>query len=156
MIRIELEKIKVNDTLAFTGIDTAGYILEWVYRTTDQEKNYYILPIPTVEPAIHNFVKDESSREAFKIFVEDSRALFTKNNIQISELNSAPEYTIELSGNYSDTLKLRQAIEDPVQIKIIRDAVRPLIQLGPFTEPDALHIVRKLKLDAATIRRKSR
>jgi poly-gamma-glutamate synthesis protein (capsule biosynthesis protein) len=155
MIRIELEKIRFNDTLAYTGIDTAGYILEWVYRTADQEKNYYILPVPTVEPVLNNFVKDETSREAFKTFVDDSRALFRKNNIQINEVNSAPEYLIELSGNYSDTLKLRQVIEDPLKIKIIRDAVLPRIQLGPYTEPDAVHILHKLKLDAATIRRKS-
>ena len=44
LIRIELEKVVFGDGSSITGIDTAGYLLEWVYRTNDSEKNYYILP----------------------------------------------------------------------------------------------------------------
>jgi poly-gamma-glutamate synthesis protein (capsule biosynthesis protein) len=91
MIRIELEKIKMSDNLSLTGIDTAGYILQWVHRTADAEKNYYIFPVPTVESDITKFVKDYDGRAAFKTFVDDSRSLYRKHNIGVSELSAMPE-----------------------------------------------------------------
>lgn len=85
MIRIELEKVKFNDGSSVTAIDTAGYILEWVYRTNDAQKDYYVLPVNEVEEAPREYIADPASREAFRIFVEDSRTLFRKYNLNITE-----------------------------------------------------------------------
>jgi poly-gamma-glutamate capsule biosynthesis protein CapA/YwtB (metallophosphatase superfamily) len=93
MIRVELEKVVFNDSTSLTGIDTAAYILEWVYRTADAEKNYYILPVPTFEDST-SFIKDAASREAFKTFVSDSRSLYRKHNVSVEEIHSAPADSI--------------------------------------------------------------
>jgi poly-gamma-glutamate capsule biosynthesis protein CapA/YwtB (metallophosphatase superfamily) len=90
MIKIALEKISFGDSTTLTGIDSANYILQWVYRTIDAEKNYYVLPVPTFENDVTGFIKDEASREAFKLFVEDSRKLLQKYNQNISEIRQAP------------------------------------------------------------------
>lgn len=90
MVRVELEKIQFGDSTSLTGIDSAAYILEWVYRTTDAEKNYFILPVPTFEKNSDSFIEDSGSREAFKTFMEDSRTLYGKYNIGISESTFIP------------------------------------------------------------------
>jgi hypothetical protein len=90
MIRVELEKILFSDSTTLTGIDTAAYILQWVYRTTDSEKNYYILPVPTFENDSTGFIKDAVSREAFKTFVSDSRTLYRKHSVSVPEVVYAP------------------------------------------------------------------
>ncbi|MFZ2904794.1 MAG: CapA family protein [Cyclobacteriaceae bacterium] len=89
MIQVNLSKVVV-DSVATTSIDSAGYILEWVYRTADAAKDYYILPVPTFENDTTGFIKDEASRLAFKTFVEDSRKLLNQNNLNISEINEQP------------------------------------------------------------------
>src|SRR5690606_37529015 len=38
LVRIELQKVTFNDGSSRTDIDTAGYVLEWVYRTRDAEQ----------------------------------------------------------------------------------------------------------------------
>jgi poly-gamma-glutamate capsule biosynthesis protein CapA/YwtB (metallophosphatase superfamily) len=94
MIRVELEKIQFGDSTTLTGIDSAAYILEWVYRTTDAEKNYYVLPVPSFENDSTGFIKSAASREAFKIFVTDSRNLFRKHNVAMEEDTSIPPDSI--------------------------------------------------------------
>jgi poly-gamma-glutamate synthesis protein (capsule biosynthesis protein) len=89
MVRVELEKVVFGDSTSLTGIDTAAYILEWVYRTTGTQKNYYILPVPTFENDSTGFIKDAASKEAFKTFVSDSRSLYRKHNINVGEIFAA-------------------------------------------------------------------
>lgn len=89
MIRIELEKVKFNDGSSLTAVDTAGYILEWVYRTNDAQKDYYVLPVAEVEKDPDAYIADPASRDAFKVFAEDSRTLFRKHNLNIKEFKSA-------------------------------------------------------------------
>lgn len=89
MVRVNLMKI-LKDSISTTCIDSAGYILEWVYRTSDSQWNYYVLPVPTFEKDTTGFIKDEASRLSFKTFVEDSRKLLSKNNLSISEIREQP------------------------------------------------------------------
>lgn len=95
MLWLELEKVQFSDGSAFTRIDSASYILEWVYRTTDAGKKYFILPVPAFEKNYEGFVKDTASREAFKLFIEDSRSLFKQNNIQVGETSFVPADSIK-------------------------------------------------------------
>lgn len=89
MLRIELMKI-AHDSLSETRIDSAGYMLEWIYRTADAQKDYYILPAPSFELDTTGFIKDEASKLAFKTFIDDSRKLFRKNNVNVGEINRQP------------------------------------------------------------------
>jgi hypothetical protein len=152
MVRIELEKIKVNDSVAFTGIDTAGYVLQWVYRTT-VGKNYYILPVPSVESKLSSYVEDEDSRVAFKTFVADSRELLKNNNKGIEELKSRTEWLIEYTGNYSDSVKIREIIGEASAIKI-QDGLAPKLLIGPFTQQDASYFFKKIEIPGGNMRRK--
>lgn len=90
MLRVELMKV-IQDSVATTRIDSAGYILEWVYRTADAKKDYYVLPVPSVELDTTDFIQDEASRLAFKTFVEDSRKLLNKKNINLKEIRLLPK-----------------------------------------------------------------
>lgn len=94
MITMELEKISYKPDSAVTTIDTANYVLEWVYRTVDAEKNYYVLPVPTFENDTTGFIKDAASREAFRTFVSDSRQLLGKHNVNFTESLSQPSDTL--------------------------------------------------------------
>jgi poly-gamma-glutamate synthesis protein (capsule biosynthesis protein) len=85
MVRMELQKIK-SDSTSTTSIDSAGYILEWVYRTTDAKRDYYVLPVPAFENDTTGFIVDETSRLSFKTFMDDSRKLLEKYNINLSEI----------------------------------------------------------------------
>lgn len=97
MLKVELMKT-VQDSISTTWIDSAGYILEWVYRTADVNKDYYILPVPSFEQDTTSFIKDEASRLAFKTFIEDSRKLFKKNNVNLKEIKQHPS-------TYAEALK---------------------------------------------------
>jgi poly-gamma-glutamate synthesis protein (capsule biosynthesis protein) len=123
MIRIELEKVKFEDGTALTGIDTAAYILEWVYRTNDYQKNYYVLPVPTIEDQLTAFIQDGVSQEAFKTFVSDSRSLFKKHNMDVEELKRPADFHIEFSA--SDTLAVRKYLEERSRVRQINDRLDP-------------------------------
>lgn len=153
MIRVELQKININDTVHNTVLDSAAYILQWVYRTADAQKNYYILPVPTAESKTVALIKDAESREAFKTFVTDSRTLLKNYNLNVGELKSSPEYVIEYAGNYADTVRVRERIGDASEIKITLDGTLPRIQIGPFTEPDARHLLREIGITSGVIRK---
>jgi poly-gamma-glutamate capsule biosynthesis protein CapA/YwtB (metallophosphatase superfamily) len=154
MIRFELEKVKVNDSLSFTGIDTASYILQWVYRTADAQKNYFVLPVPVAENNPSKYIRDADSRAAFKIFTDDSRALLNKYNINIREMISPSEYIIEYTGSYADTVKIREVTGPGVPVKIVVEGPAPMIHVGPLSEPDAKHYLRNIGLEKGRIRRR--
>ncbi|HET9053286.1 MAG TPA: hypothetical protein VFM90_03885, partial [Cyclobacteriaceae bacterium] len=89
MLKVNLVKT-VYDSIATTRIDSAGYILEWVYRTADAKRDYYVLPVPAFEHDTTAFIKDEASRLAFKTFIDDSRKLFNKHNVRVKEIRHQP------------------------------------------------------------------
>jgi poly-gamma-glutamate capsule biosynthesis protein CapA/YwtB (metallophosphatase superfamily) len=90
VVYMELEKIKFKPDSAVTQIDSAGYLLEWVYRTTDAKKKYYIVPAPVAENDTTGIIKDAVSRSASKVFFDDSRALFKKYTIAVPEILALP------------------------------------------------------------------
>jgi poly-gamma-glutamate capsule biosynthesis protein CapA/YwtB (metallophosphatase superfamily) len=151
MIRLELQKIKTNDNSS-TIIDTAGYILQYVQRTTDAQKNYFIWPAPTIDanPAI--FHSDKAAADAYKTFVDDSRKLLNTHNVNIAEYASAPRYTIELEGTGTDTLGIRNLLEAQTKIRLLNDVKSEKIIVGPFTLPDARHVKYKLSDKAGEIK----
>jgi len=87
---VELEKITYKPDSALTTIDSAGYYLEWVYRTVDSHKNYYVVPASKFETDSIPFVKDVTSKTACELFLNDSRALYKKHNVNVSEIESLP------------------------------------------------------------------
>ncbi|MFD0998249.1 CapA family protein [Ohtaekwangia kribbensis] len=90
MAYLELQKINYTPDSAVTRIDSAAYYLEWVYRTVDAHKDYYILPAPKVETDAVPFIKDVTSKAAYKVFVDDSRLLYKKYNKGVEESKSIP------------------------------------------------------------------
>jgi poly-gamma-glutamate capsule biosynthesis protein CapA/YwtB (metallophosphatase superfamily) len=154
MIRMELEKITQPDNTSSTKIDTAGYILQWVHRTVDQEKNYFLYPVPTIESNIKKYVRDAASVEAFHTFVSDSRTLLNTHNKSIAELNSAPEFSLQMNSDQADTLSIRNLIEDAGEIRMMTDYPSGKFQIGPFTLPDANHIRIRIEPVPEVIRRK--
>lgn len=89
MAYVELQKVQYRPDSAVTTIDSAGYYLDWVYRTAD--KDYYVLPAAKVENDSISFIADEASRAAFKTFAEDSRLLYQKYNQEVLEMTNLPK-----------------------------------------------------------------
>lgn len=94
MITLSLEKVTFPDNSSLTNIVNPEYTLEWVYRTSDAEKNYYVLPVPQFEKDTTGFIKDADSKAAFKVYADDSRALYGKHNINIPENTDIPPDTL--------------------------------------------------------------
>lgn len=145
MVRIELEKVRFDDGSSYTSIDTANYILEWVYRTADAEKNYYVLPVPETSGHIYSYIKDGDSREAFRTFVSDSRELFGKHNVGLTESTSPAEYNVQFIA--TDTVAIRKYLERHSGLHDIDDKQFPTLKLGPTTLPDAIHLQYRVKFD---------
>lgn len=82
MVRIDLSKIRNDSTITKT-INSVNYILQYVHR--DAQKKYVVLPVPDFEKDTTGFIKDEAGKLSFKTFAEDSRALFNKYNVQVTE-----------------------------------------------------------------------
>jgi poly-gamma-glutamate capsule biosynthesis protein CapA/YwtB (metallophosphatase superfamily) len=96
MITMSLEKVTFNDQSTITSIKDPKYTLQWVYRTADSEKNYHVLPVPAFEKDTTNFIKDEESKAAFKLYASDSRALYGKHNLNIPENVDVPSDTLTI------------------------------------------------------------
>lgn len=90
MLQASFTKVQLDSTQSVTTLDSAGYILEWVYRTTDAKKDYYVLPVPSFENDTTGFIADEASRLAFKTFMDDSRKLLGRYNINLGEIVKQP------------------------------------------------------------------
>jgi len=131
MIRVELEKVKTADTVT-TRIDSAAYILQWVYR--DEAKNYYVMPVPVLEGKTHQYLSGDAAFTAYSTFVEDSRALLNKHNRDIPEIRTLPELNFEMDQNTSDTLGVRKIIQDQSNLRQLRDSP-PGNRRGTFNLP---------------------
>ncbi len=90
MAYLELEKIRYSPDSAVTSIDSAGYFLQWVYRTADAQKDYYMIPVQKAETDSVSFIKDVVSKAALKTFADDSRALYNKYNKGVVERKTLP------------------------------------------------------------------
>lgn len=94
MAYVELQKVRYAPDSIVTSIDSAGYFLQWVYRTEDQRKDYYMVPVPQFEPDPTTFLKGPTSVNAFRQFVGDSRQLYGKHNLHVGEINAIPPDTV--------------------------------------------------------------
>ncbi len=90
MAYIELQKIQYKPDSAVTSIVNAEYMLQWVYRTADAQKDYYIIPIIPSDLSGPAFIKDDASVITYKTFIEDSRLLYKKYNKGVPERKSLP------------------------------------------------------------------
>jgi poly-gamma-glutamate capsule biosynthesis protein CapA/YwtB (metallophosphatase superfamily) len=81
---VELEKIR-KDSMNTTLIRQVHYELQWVYKTPGVKSQFYILPVQQFEGDTI-VLNTKAARTAFDLFKEDSRALFTKHNINVPEL----------------------------------------------------------------------
>ncbi len=90
MAYLELKKIRYSPDSAVTSIDSAGYFLQWVYRTADAQKDYYMIPVQKAETDSVSFIKDVVSKAALKTFTDDSRALYNKYNKGVVERKTMP------------------------------------------------------------------
>ena len=80
MVKLILEKNeqKVN-------IKECGYLLTWVYKKIIGEKiDYHVLPCSKFENDSTFFNKREDFSK-MKVFIDDSRRLFSDNNLSVNE-----------------------------------------------------------------------
>jgi hypothetical protein len=135
MVRIQLEKIS-NDDSSVTRIDSANYLLQWVYR--DAEKNYYMIPVSRFENAADSPIKGADNIEAFNTFISDSRELLSKTNIGIQEwkqsLSQPPTvYTVKFDVKKKGLDKTGMPV--PYEIFTRQDSAGNLIYYsGSFTD----------------------
>jgi poly-gamma-glutamate capsule biosynthesis protein CapA/YwtB (metallophosphatase superfamily) len=90
MAYVELQKIQFKPDSAITNIDSAGYYLQWVHRTPDKYKDYYILPVYHMENDTVSLLKDDASKALYKTFADDSRLLYKKYNQGVQEMKTLP------------------------------------------------------------------
>lgn len=90
MAYIELEKVRYSPDSTVTRINNAEYFLQWVYRTADANKDYYVIPVIPTDLSGPAAIKDMASAAAYKTFVEDSRLLFKKYNKDVGERKILP------------------------------------------------------------------
>ena len=116
MAYLELQKIRHAPDSITTSIDSAGYFLQWVYRTEDQHKDYYMIPVAGFEQEPGSFVKGTNSIQAFRQYINDSRKLYGKYNLNVAEVSTVPpdsvvRYKIHVAVQEEDTVKQGAAIE---------------------------------------------
>ena len=92
MLQVEFEKITLPDNSNSTHISNSDYQLEWVYRTSGRNKKYYILPADKFESTLSDTdinpelpILPLYDKQSFKLFLDDSRALFKQHNLNIEE-----------------------------------------------------------------------
>lgn len=90
MAYLELSKIQFKPDSSVTTIDTAGYYLQWVHRTPDKFKDYYIYPAQNMENDSTGIPKDVASKALFRTFADDSRLLYKKYNKDVPEMATLP------------------------------------------------------------------
>ncbi|HTJ49233.1 MAG TPA: CapA family protein [Cyclobacteriaceae bacterium] len=144
MLSVELQKISYTPDSTVTDIHDAGYMLQWIYKTADSNKDYYILPVQDFEKDTLGFIKDNTSRLSLKTFGKDSRTLFTTYNKNIGErkvILSSTQYFVVIAG--VDSLDGKYGKEE---VTTDSDGVKQVL-IGPFaTKDDAAEVVTTLKL----------
>jgi poly-gamma-glutamate synthesis protein (capsule biosynthesis protein) len=147
MAYVELKKVRDNAGSITTSIDSASYLLNWVYRTVDDKKDYYVMPAPSFEKDTR-FIKDATSKSAMKEFISDSRILYGKHNIRVGEIKITPPDSVitykvllaipEFKPNAVSSIDSSLVIMiDPfygLEV-LIQDNVDPTFIIGPFTNP---------------------
>ncbi len=84
MVRVDLVKVKTLET-SISRIDSAGYLLQWVYKKPTGQRKFYVLPVPSFELDPTGFITDPTSLLQFKTFIDDSRKFLNKYNVNFLE-----------------------------------------------------------------------
>ncbi len=144
MAYVELEKIRYKPDSIVTTIDSAGYFLQWVYRTEDANKDYFILPTSAFEKDTTAFIKGEASKLAYKTFLSDSRKLYGKHNVNVSEIVSIPtdsltQYKVAVIvpeyDKDADQSTVSNMIDSFYGLEIVNEENQePTFLLGPFSD----------------------
>jgi poly-gamma-glutamate capsule biosynthesis protein CapA/YwtB (metallophosphatase superfamily) len=112
MAKIQLKKIIFAEDSSSTVIDSAGYFLEWNHRTPAGKK-YTIIPASNGDKKNKQIVLDSASRAAYDLFLKDSRALYKKYNVNVSEITNGPVQNVS---RYRILLLTTKPNEDPWKI----------------------------------------
>lgn len=112
MALVQLQKVIFADDSSATSIDSAGYYLEYNYRTPVGKK-YTIVPSADGDAKNKKLIADSASRAAYNLFLKDSRALYKKHNINVAEITSAPVAKVK---GYRILLLTTRPDEDPWKI----------------------------------------
>ena len=115
MLWIDLQKV-IQDSVSITSIHKANYELEWVQKSNGVKKDFVMLPLRYFELDT-TFIQDKLLNDAFTVFRKDSRELYSKHNVNVSERikESNPDsllYTIRL-GSFAD-LQAGHIVGNPV------------------------------------------
>jgi len=104
MVWIDLQKVNKGESTS-TSIRQAEYELAWVQKSNMEKKDFVMLPFRYFE-SDSTFIEDKLLRDAFSVFKKDSRTLYGKHNVNVSEKISyfhpdSMQYTVRL-GSFSD------------------------------------------------------
>jgi len=84
MLWIEMEKIKQDSITQKTTIKNAEYEFAWVAKTMDEKKEFVMYPFRYFEDDTVT-IRPKALQDAFRVFKDDSRALYGKHNVNIPE-----------------------------------------------------------------------
>ena len=101
IVKVELSKVYYSDSVTVTSITDVGYVLHWVYKTPGTKPAFYVLPVPDFEGDTTTFVTNETSRLAFRRFIEDSRKLLSGNREIREIVRPAPDSTVRYRVGWS-------------------------------------------------------
>ncbi|MCU0357292.1 MAG: CapA family protein [Cyclobacteriaceae bacterium] len=130
MLSVTLETV-ITDSARNTSISDASFRFQWVYKAAEGTRRFRVLPVSTAEPQLSRYVRDEASREAYRLFVSDSRQHLKKYNRNIAENTQLPVETIT-----------RYAVE--ISTKEINPTVSYAVPFGIDTFTDSQQIRRYL------------
>jgi hypothetical protein len=78
---LEVDLLKVKDSVSHTSIVDAGYHLVWVNREATGRRAYQMIPIHMTD----SLLNDKAALDQMKVFVDDSREWLSKHNVNINE-----------------------------------------------------------------------
>jgi poly-gamma-glutamate synthesis protein (capsule biosynthesis protein) len=115
MLWIDLQKV-IQDSVSLTSIHKANYELAWVQKSNDARNSFVMLPFRYFE-ADTMFMQTKLLRDAFDVFKKDSRALYAKHNVNISEMVSddildSMKYSIRL-GSFGEQ-EANRIMDNPI------------------------------------------
>jgi poly-gamma-glutamate capsule biosynthesis protein CapA/YwtB (metallophosphatase superfamily) len=99
MVWVDLQKVR-KDSIATTSILNSEYELEWVQKSNE----FAMRPLRYFEGDTI-FVRDKLARDAMQVFVNDSRRLLTKHNLNVPERRLPTEDTIVYTVNLGTVIE---------------------------------------------------
>ncbi len=93
MVHINLEKMTIPMASPVVRIKDVSYSLEWVFRSPVGKRTYHILPVEEFEND-SLLVRGKIARQNLLQFRDDSRALYKKENKNVSEWHERPSVDI--------------------------------------------------------------